>query len=236
MTRFWRTAMEVDRRLGAVGIPYCIIKSYGGNLEYNDGNVDVVLTTPLWEVFDRAFSKDFCVSRRDRIKNRYYEQNKLMLKPSSDEFAMLHLHSNAGWHNICFVTAENIHADSVEFPLEGGSTQIVGRDTEARLFVLHIIFEQFKKNEWDGRFLTLADYEVFAKEYDIPHEQMEKIAEATGNIAMRDLRPIWRRYYRARRQDGEISLWNRFLHFGFVRVQLYRRLKKRLRGQSSAIK
>lgn len=222
--------MEVDRRLGAVGIPYCIIKSYGGNPDYNDGNVDVVLTTPLWDVFDRAFSKDFSVSRRDRIKNRCYERNKLMLKPPSDEFAMLNLHSNAGWHNICFMTAEKIHADSVEFPLAGGSTRIVGRDTEARLFVLHIILEKFKKNEWDDQFLTRTDYEAFAKAYGVPHAQIERIAGATGNIAMRDLRPIWRRYYRARRQDGEISLWNRFLHFGFVRVQLYRRFKKRLRG------
>lgn len=231
MKRFWGTALEVDRRLRDAEIAYCIIKSYGGNLEYNDGNVDVVVAQPLWEVYRRAFAEDFTVCRRDRIKNRLYERTKLMLTPQCDELAKLHLHSNAGWHDICFASAGRILANAVDLPIQGRAVRILDRHEEAQLFVMHIIFEQFKTNQWDVRFLTPADYTAFAEQFGLPEDQMAKVVSAEGAIPIRHLRPIWRGYYRARRSDACITLRNRLLHFGFVIVQLYRRYRSRWRRQ-----
>ena len=50
MNRYWATALEVDRRMHAAGFPYCVIKTYGANPDYNDSNIDVVTDVPMRRV------------------------------------------------------------------------------------------------------------------------------------------------------------------------------------------
>ena len=234
MNRFWRTASALHRRLGAVDIEYCVIKSYGGNLQYNHGNIDVVVKAPLWEAYRRALSRDYNVSRRDVIKNCVYERNKLMLESKTDEFAKIHLHSNVGWHNLCFVAVERILANTVEMPLDGGSVRVLARDEEARVLVLHIIFERFMKNRWDSQFLKLKDYTTLAEEFGVPENEIVKAIGVDGLMPLRYLWPIWRRYYSIGRSNRRPTVWNLGLHFGFVLIQLYRRHVKQWLGHSSS--
>jgi hypothetical protein len=220
LNRYWSTAVEADGRLRAAGISYCLIKSYGANLEFEDANLDLVVRAPLWQV--RECFPEFVVTRRDRIKNRLYERNKLMLKDATGRWAMLHLHSNAGWHNICFVAASTILGQARDFVPADRAVRVTERDLEARLYVLHIIFEQFQKNPWDAAFLRPGDFDAFASEFDLPGQAMAAVRDASaGVLPWSVLRPIWRCYYR--RSAHSVTVWNRFLHWGFVCLQTYRR-------------
>ena len=221
MNTFWQTAVEIDQRLNAKNLPYCIIKSYGGDPEYLDGNIDVVTTEPLRSVYRSAFADAFEISTRDRTKNVLYERNKLMLSPKTDRFCKIHLHSNVGWHNLCFIDGQKVIENAREVPAGDSTVRVLSRDMGARAFVLHVIFEQFKKNPWDLNFLTWEDYLSFAADYEIDIPQLKIVHEAQGPIEISDLRPIWKQYYRARR--GEVSLWSRFLHELLVFVQSRRR-------------
>lgn len=226
MNTFWQTAVEVDRRLCAKQFPYCIIKSYGGDPEYLDGNIDVVVTAPLKTVYQAAFCEDFEISSRDKVKNWLYERNKLMLSPSNKQFCKIHLHSNVGWHNFCFIEGKNIIENSKEIRLEDEPVRVLDRDWEARVFLLHIIFEQFKKSPRDTRFLHWDDCLSFASEFEIDLSALKNVFEAKGNIEIENLRPIWTQYYRARK--GDVGLWHRFLHELLVRIQSNRRRKGNL--------
>lgn len=220
MNRFWRTALYADVKLRTAGIPYCVIKSYGGNPKYADGNLDIVVGRGLGRIYQRAFAADYLVTSYDRMKSVLYERNKLMIKPRDSDRIPLHLHSFAGWHNICFMPAERILGNAIDLPLDGRSVRIAERSDEARIFVCHIIFEQYRVKDWDLRFLANSDFDDFAREHEIADIAPVRDAKA-GPIALRHLRPIWRQYYRMRRGRDRISVWNRLLHWGYlVRRQL----------------
>jgi len=226
MNTFWRTALEVGSRCDRAGIAYCVIKTYGGDPQYNDGNVDLLVDRSLWDVYDAVLADDFRVSRRDRIKNRLYERNKLMGVAEQGDLAQIHLHRSVGWHNICFMSAQDVLARSTDVTFADGAVRVADKATESRMFVLHIIFEQFAKNEWDLRFLCGRDFDDFADQFGVPPGVIAKVRDAGyGHLAFADLRPIWNRYYRNRRRETNISLWNRFLHWGLTRVQQHRRRK-----------
>ena len=233
MNRFWATAVEIGRRLDGAQIPYCVIKSYGGNPTYNDSNVDIVVGQPLLEVHKNIFSTDFVVTHRDMIKHRIYERNKLMCNHvggDNTSYAKLHLHRDVGWHNICFVPAPEIFRGTVDHMIEGGMVHIAERHLEARLFVLHIIFEQFRKNSWDTKLLKPKDFDDFAHEYALAERVIGPVRDALeGPLSLRALRPIWRRYYEQRASETPITTWNRFLHWGFTVLKCYRAVKKRQR-------
>jgi len=229
LNRYWSTAVEAGSRLRAAGIAYCLIKSYGANLQFADANLDLVVAQPLWRV--RSLFPEWVVTSRDRIKNRLYERNKLMLKDPAGRQAMLHLHSNAGWHNICFVPASTILEQSRDFVPVDQPVRVTERDLEARLYVLHILFEQFQKNPWDAAFLRAADFDAFAAEFALPGQAMAAVRDApVGALPWEVLQPIWRAYYR--RSPHPVTVWNRFLHWGFTCLQSYRRRTHARKGRS----
>ena len=226
MTMFWRTAVQIGSRLDRAGIAHCVIKSYGGDPKYNDGNVDMLVDRPLLEVFHAVLEKDFHVTSRDRIKNVLYERNKLMASANTADLAKIHLHRNVGWHNICFLTADQVLGHCARRTFSDGAVRVADRATEARMFVLHIIFEQFRKNEWDERFLCDRDYDDFAEQFSIPSQQIAKVRDArVGPLTFADLRPIWNRYYQQRKHETRIDVWHRFLHWGLTCVARYRGFK-----------
>ena len=226
MNPFWRTALEAGTRFDRADMTWCVIKSYGGDTNYNDGNVDMLVDRPLREAHSAVLARDFRLSTRDRIKHRLYERNKLMCCPDRTDLAKIHLHRNVGWHNVCFLSAEEVFARSTNRQFAEGAVRIADRDTEAQMFVLHIVFEQFRKNEWDMRFLSGRDFNAFADQYGIPPSVIAPVRDAgPGPLAYSVLRPIWNCYYQRRRHETGISPWNRFLHWGFTCVQKYRKLK-----------
>ena len=79
MNQFWETCVYIDEVLKNHEIPYCIIKSYNGVEDYNDGNVDVLVDHNLLDLHRIAFSDDFKVTLYNRAKYTLYERNKLML-------------------------------------------------------------------------------------------------------------------------------------------------------------
>ena len=217
MNLFWKTAMYVDAKMRGLNMPYCLIKTYHGNLEFEDGNLDVISPRPLLQTFQQAFAEDYIATTRDRIKHQAYERNKLMLTHVQGELKSLHLHSSAGWHDICFMEPEDILANAKDVVVGNCNVRIASRDDEARIFVYHIIFEQFNINKWDAQFVTAADYQSFADEYKIPQEQIKRIASRPiGPIELDLLRPIWRQYYDLRKRQTKLTVWNRFLHFGYL--------------------
>ena len=225
MNTFWHTAVEIHNRLADKALPYCIIKSYGGDPEYSDGNIDVVTSLPFATLYRTYFSNDFCITARDRLKNVLYERNKLMLTPNTDRFCKIHLHSNIGWHNYCFINRENVFEHAHDKDFEGHTVRVLGRDLEARAFVLHIIFEQFKKNAWDMKFLSWDDFAAFATEYEIDASLLKPVFDTSAQeIELELLKPIWKHYYSAQKSN-KISWWSLFLHKLFVHVQSRRREK-----------
>jgi hypothetical protein len=233
MTKFWQTAAEIDRRLCDAGIPYCLIKTYHGDLTYDDGNVDVVIDGNLLDVYRRVFQQDFIVTPRDRFKHRVYETNKLMLNHAPGKLTKLHLHSSCGWHNITFMPASEIVACAETLALDSGKTMILKRDQEARCLVMHIIFEQFSIGHRgrDKAFIQAGDYDLFARDYDIPPSMIAPVRDAPdeSQLSYPVLRPIWRRYYRNRVKRGEprVNPWQRFLHWGLTVVQSWRSFKRK---------
>lgn len=221
MNTFWRTGAEVHDRLSAQGFPYCIVKSYGGDPEYSDSNIDVLTTAPLLSIQRKFFEDDFLVTPRDRAKNLLYERNKLMLTPKSDVYCKIHLHSSIGWHNLSFIDGEQVLENAQEVFFEEKAVCVLARSLEARAFVLHIIFEQFKKNAWDNKFLTWSDYECFASEYQLDSSLLKSVHESQGLLELEVLKPIWSQYYRVR--GREVSRWNLFLHRLLVFVDSRRR-------------
>lgn len=226
MTRFWQTACEVDRRLREAGVEYCITKCYGENLHYDHGNIDVVVDVPLWALYRRVFADAFFVRGYDATKHLLYERNKLMLTPREGPWHKIHLHSNVGWHNVCFIGAGELFAHARDFEVGGRKVRIAERDMEARILVLHVIFEQFKKKPEDAAFLRGEDFDRLAEEFQLPAKEMAIIREApVGPLEYAILRPVWRRFYRV--AGLQVTVWNRFLHWGLVCVDRWRRWKRK---------
>ncbi len=214
MNQFWTTAAHVDERMRAAGISYCIIKSYGGNEEYRDGNIDVLVEHRLLDVQADAFPDDFHITPRDRFKHAVYEQNKLMLNANDQPFTPLHLHRSVGWHNLCCLRADEIIKNSEQKMFDGRPVQIASRDDEARIFILHIVLEQFRVKPWDLRLLKTSDFDAFALDYGIDDAEIAVIRDVSeGPVSTADLRPIWRKYYKRHAVDATVTPWNRFLHW-----------------------
>ncbi len=226
MNRYWKTALDLDRRMREADIPYCVMKTYGAHDDFNDSNIDVVCLVPLQEVYRRAYP-DYTLSVRDRIKAVLYERNKLMVKHPSRETSDIHLHSNAGWHNIEFVSGEEILANKTELPLEGGSVQILASPLDKKILTLQVMFENFKKKKWDKLVLDDGDFAAFAGEYGVTPEEIAPVQESPIDTPLRGpyLRSIWRKYYAKRSRETSITAWNRFLHELLFRLQLYRMSK-----------
>ena len=110
ISNYWQAAHEVNRRHAEHGVDYCVIKSYSGVEDYDDGNIDVVVSVPMQRLYEDVYSDAFRVTTKDRLKAVLYERNKLMLTPRKGEMAKIHLHTNAGWHNHCFVGDNSIFA------------------------------------------------------------------------------------------------------------------------------
>ena len=56
----------------------------------------------LNKFYETYLSCDFSLKYRDKLKNKYYEQNKLMCTCKSGKHVSIHLHSNVGWHDLEF--------------------------------------------------------------------------------------------------------------------------------------
>jgi hypothetical protein len=82
-----------------------------GAADYDSGNVDILVQAPLLDVYTQLFARDFIATPRSRFGHRLHERNKLMLASHSGALAKLHLHSNVGWHNICFISADELRID-----------------------------------------------------------------------------------------------------------------------------
>jgi hypothetical protein len=207
-----------------------VVKSYSGAVDHDSGNIDLLVRGSLLEVYERVFADGFTVTLRDRIKHRLYERNKLMLSPVDDSLVQLHLHSNVGWHDVCFISAEEVYTASIEIEMSGGAIRIPQRDVEARAFLLHVIFEKFKKNEQDQQLLNAKDFASFAEEFDLPEHVIAPVRDAgVGPLSLDELRPIWSAYYRARGRETPITQWNRFLHWGYTVKWRYDRLRAKVR-------
>jgi len=229
MNLYWRTTVETHSRLSAAGIPYCIVKCYGGDLNYNDGNVDLVVLGSLWKVFRGIFTEDYTISLRDLVKHLFYERNKLMLTPVHSSSTRLHLHSSVGWSDIPYISSEHILNNAVIRSVAGYDISILRRDEDARVLILHVIFEQFKNNRWDKQFLRESDYVSFGNEFHIRRDDLKQIAGSEGIIPLRCLSRIWSRCWKRMIPGVRVTMWNRFLHYSLLIVQLSRyRVRKHL--------
>lgn len=217
MNQFWTTAAYVDDRLRALGIPYCIIKSYGGAEDYSDGNIDVLVDHDLLDTHARAFAQDFDASPRNRFKHAVYEQNKLMVVSRELPYTPLHLHRSVGWHNLCCLPADRLIQNADEKHFDGHPVMIASRTDEGRIFVLHILLEQFQVKVWDRKLLTDDDFNAFASDYGIEDHEIAIIRDApVGPVSTSSLRPLWLKYYKRHAKEAKVSLWNRFLHWGLL--------------------
>jgi hypothetical protein len=196
-----------------------------GNIDYFDSNIDVVCLVPLEEVFRRAYP-DRYVTTKDRVKAMLYEHNKLMLTDRERKYSEIHLHTNAGWHDCEFVSGEEIMAHRMDLEVDGQLIQITDEVTERKILTLHQIFENFFKKRWDNFYIGEEDYDRLADAYGIPASEMARIKAAVTKIPIGDLRPIWRRYYAARRANSSVTLRSIFLHWLSVALYLYRENKK----------
>lgn len=224
MNRYWNTALDLDRRMREAGIEYAVIKSYGAHQEFNDSNIDVVCLVPLDEVYRRVYP-DYTLSTKDSIKANFYEHNKLMVKHPQKETSDIHLHTNAGWHDIEFVSGEEIFANRIDYALEGGRVKLITPTLDKKILTLQVMFENFMKKKWDVMYLDDNDYTMFADEYGVTPEEIAPVKQAEKYIELSDLRPIWRKYYRKRKTQTRVTLWNRFLHLLFVVIHVYRKSK-----------
>jgi hypothetical protein len=223
LTPYWRTAHEVDRRQSAGKIPYCIIKSYCGRADFDDGNIDVVVNVPLKKVYSDLYADAFSITLKDKVKSLLYERNKLMLSPRDTQLAKIHLHSNAGWHNICFVPADEIFAAAEVSTVDGHQVTHLSRSLEARIGLFHFVFEKFAKSPDDANFLVRSDYVEFVKELGLPSESADQLIKVSGDIPISFLSKFWRAYYR---HKEDVSLWNVILHALLVALQVKRRRAK----------
>jgi hypothetical protein len=215
MNQFWETCVYIDEVLSKKQISYCIIKSYGGAEEYNDGNVDLLVDHNLLNLHRIAFSDDFDVTLYNRTKYVFYEQNKLMLVSKEKPLTPLHLHSSVGWNNLCCIPAADVIRNAREVHFDGRPVMIASRDDEARIFVLHIVLEQFQVKKWDLTLLTKDDFDQFAAEYGINDDEISIIRDVPPSlVSTRELRPIWKKYHARHRKVSYVTPWNRFLLFG----------------------
>ena len=217
MNQFWETCVYIDEVLKNHEIPYCIIKSYNGVEDYNDGNVDVLVDHNLLDLHRIALSDDFKVTLYNRTKYRLYERNKLMLMSKEKPLTPLHLHSSVGWNNLCCIPAHDVIQNAREVSFDGQPVMLASRDDEARIFVLHIILEQFKVKERDLILLTKDDFNQFAADYGLDDQEISIIRDApAGPVSTSDLRPIWKKYYSQHKTVSHVTPWNHFLHFGIL--------------------
>ncbi len=223
MNRYWKTALDLDRRMGEADIPYCVIKTFRANPDYNDSNIDVVCPLPLAEVHQRVYP-DYTLSLRDWTKAVFYERNKRMVKHPTGETSDIHLHTNAGWHDVEFVSGKEILAGRQRHELSGGAVWILEPELDARILTLQILFENFRKKRWDLTILGDPDLTDFAATYGVTEGEIQPVREAAQDepLPRSVLAPIWRKYYARRRLETHITPWNRFLHELLFALQAWR--------------
>lgn len=227
MNKFWKTAFEIDHRLiNRAKKPYAIIKSYSGNLQYFDSNIDVIVDGSLYDLFREYFSDNWLVTKRDAMKNKLYERNKLMLSCRDAKWIKIHLHKNAGWHDFAFVEREDILEDIERVIIKDNyKVNLSSRRIEGIILVLHMIFEKFCKSEWDNTFLSSEDYIEAADYCGLKYNDINWIENrGVGNFPLEELQPIWIKYY----QNWNIKPWSRvrLLHHLLSGLTRYRRWKK----------
>jgi len=223
MTPFWHTVSFSQELLTRNAIESSVIKTYCSRPSYDNGNVDLVVTKNLEELFESVFAEDFFIKTRDMRKYRYYEKNKLMLTPKNPRLRLLHLHSNAGWHNISFIDGEHIIQNSAHRKIGDLSVISAADSLDKEIHLLHMIFENFKKKELEEQVLSGPDYRSFCSFYNINLEAVLPIMNASvGKFRFKDMLPIWLGYYKVRKQQTPIGSWNYFLHAGLYAKSLTR--------------
>ena len=224
MNKYWSVAIDVDRLQRKAGIPYCIIKSYNGCSNYNDGNLDVVVPGPLFEVYERVYKANYVVTEKDRLKSKIYETNKLMLTPNKPGLALIHLHSNAGWHNLEFFSIDRILNGAEVKQVEEYDLTLLNRREEGVLCIFHALFEKFECSEDDEKFLNDEDWKAFTSETGIRKGNATNALYGVGVGRWMAFASVWTKYYRAR--EGML-LWGKSLHLAYVMLRILRAVRSR---------
>ena len=211
INRYWKTATYVDEICSKKRIKYSIIKSYH-DISFVDGNIDVVVEGDLMDFYKKYLYKDFSITKKDLIKFKFYERNKLMCVNSGSDFIPIHLHSNAGWHDLEFFSGERILNNSSRIDLEEVSICLCSRPLEQDILFYHSLFEKHQFSVRDMEFLgheTLQSKLLELTGDSLPH--INVIADS--RLPLNVLFIFWRKYYYG---NENVRLKNLFFHIMLV--------------------
>lgn len=214
INRYWKTARHVDEICSKKRIKYSIIKSYH-DLSFVDGNIDVVIEGDLMDFYKKFLYKDFSITKKDLIKFKFYERNKLMCVSSGSDFIPIHLHSNAGWHDLEFFSGERILKNSSRINLEELSICLCSRPLEEDILFYHSLFEKHQFSVRDVEFLGQESLQ--SKMLEIAGNRLTYLnIVADARLPLSALFIVWRQYYFG---NENVRLTNLFFHIMLVLKQ-----------------
>ena len=216
INKYWQTAFYIDKKLSSQNVTYSIIKSYR-DISYSDGNLDLVVEGSLIKFYENHLSDDFFLKKRDKIKARYYERNKLMCSSKSGKQISIHLHSNVGWHDCEFFSYDRIIEMSERVKFTDFEVVLTNKRFESEVLFLHCFFEKNNFSKLDIEFIGNLEMKRLTKNYlgidDI------KWVNHKNAIPFHKLFTAWTKYYSKSRK---VNLKNLFFHFMLLIRQIIR--------------
>ena len=197
MNKYWTTAEYIDEVLRPSCKDYIIIKSYRSS-DFSDGNIDVVIDGGLFDIYENFFSSEFILKRRDIIKSKYYERNKLMCTPMSKDYISIHLHTNVGWHDLEFFSYKDVLVNSEKVQVGNSNISLCNVEFESKVLLYHALFEKFGFSDLDLSFID----EVVMDDFQSSYDSMIKLRSRSliyNNLKKGQLWVIWFDYYRRKK-------------------------------------
>ena len=194
MNKYWTTAKYVSEVFASESKAYIIIKSYLAS-DFSDGNIDVVVDGDLFEIYDKLFGEDYTLKKRDIIKSKYYEKNKLMCTPISKDLISIHLHTNVGWHDLEFFSYKDVLLNCENIHVENSQINLCNKEFESKVLLYHALFEKFSFSDRDLAFIDEGVMDDFQSSF----KTMIKLRSRPliyNNLTFSQLCVIWGDYYR----------------------------------------
>ena len=218
INKYWKTAFYINTELSKQNVEYSIIKSYR-SLSFKDGNIDLVVSGDLTKFYEDYLSHDFSLKDRDKLKEKYYERNKLMCTSRSGEHISIHLHTNVGWHDHEFFSYDKIIAMSERKSFSGGQVILCKQEFEAEILFLHAFFEKHKFSRLDIEFIGQKHMQQFINYYLGVVDNIDWV-KGEQSIPLVKLFGVWRRYYS---KSNRVSIKNIFFHFMLLIRQMFQK-------------
>ena len=167
------------------------------------------------DFYNRYLYKFFSITKKDLIKFRFYERNKLMCVSPGSDFIPIHLHSNAGWHDLEFFSGQRILNNSSRINLEEVSISLCSRPLEEDILFYHSLFEKHQFSVRDVEFL--GQELLQSKMLDLAGDRLPNLnIIADSRLPLSALFTVWRQYYFG---NENVRLKNLFFHIMLVLKQ-----------------